>query len=916
MLQNMSSRILHEGYIVTQPDSEPKLELDALIESVHYNENDTATLSSFKQTAVPGEKLLFKMYHNYPHACSSKTLQLLKESASQMSCKVNLTYNDVEDILRAEVKHQLRQVLDEDCEVVSKIVKILSKRLALSALVALLPFGGLCSPWANKIITKQIGKAVNEIMDNFLDWMLKCERLTLRLVDKVLDDFFEERGNEVMVSFPSFCNPATALLATRLQESYESFKELVEQNVDFSPPKEEEQSLLMAILSEQFNLIVIIWSLHKVLRVALALPIQPYVVNAAPLSVSLRKPIVEFSTLKLILLCVVFLNINVLFEGDGYFDNLYEALNYFNEDPCNVLPSFNRERLGLVNATCSRVLKDAAEYVGLQYRLQEQYFQASIYKGCFLDDWDSLSVYGDCPLCQYNSLDFVLCEECTENVTRFSSLSSDAALNQSLVTLREVRDLVKDLYVGRCNEDLFEAFFLDTSNQTMYRHKGFELIFLSGWIPQVLLPVFILHAIFETFAVRWPSSVHSSRIEVTNEKFDLNKEDEEYLRDFVRQSHFRSAVCSYILLFCWLTLVLYTQGLELQDASEAVKAYSYSPPPVLNEAFINQDSLQARLQVELEQLRSDDDELTGLFFCWGDIPEILPNIAGPISIMSASSSAVCGITFFGKGVCFGLNTGDYHPSPRPYDLRPPPQTEPGRYPKNAEAFRDIVVGGTYACGLQNSSLVLCYGFNFPGTVSGSSRQELNLEKNPSIPPFAAIRFDSISSGDYHLCGLTLSTHTLLCYGYFVPAVSTWRLSVDAIVNVRVAVSTYNAMCILDESYNVRCWNYATPGGSGKLMLSLTTSGRFQSNVEEVVLEASSNRFCVRRAEDIACWHEGLASGPDHQRKSKAVNGFIYDKTDNTFNYLFKDGTMTKAPVRAPLVSKVVSTGKTHCGIFY
>ena len=768
-----------------------------------------------------------------------------------------------------------------------------------------------------KRVEEKIEDTIDEVLRKFKGWIMQCEGRVMERLPEVLDCFFDNHGEEVFASYATFCNPATALLATRLQEAYDSFKELVEENLDFSPTETEQQSLLMAILSEQFNLIVMIWSLHKVLRVVLALPVQPYKMYNSPLSVALRKPIVQISTLKLVLICLVCLNFEVLFEGSEYFDTLSQAVSYFNSDPCNVLPSFNRERANLVNATCYEVMGDAEVYTRLQYKIQEQYFQASLYKGCFLDDWDSFSVYGDCPLCQYNNKDFVLCNNCTHNATTVTSINVTADLEPSLVTLREASNLMRSLFKGRCTPEVFDTFFLDTSNKTRYRHTGFELLFLTGWLPQVFLPIFLLKVIFETFAMRWPSSIHSSTVELTNEDFEINKQDEDFLREFIRQRHVLPHVCSILQLFALLVLIIYTQGLALEDPAEAISAYSYLPPLTIDKSAVTEDKMEQRLNEELARLRTEESEVAGMMFCYGVVPEIVPPVSGPIKAIEASSSAICALTYFGQSICFGEVTRLYHRSSRPLDLRPPPQTLPSLYPRGAGAFKALAVGATFTCGLlESSSLALCYGFNVPGSVSASSRDELNLERSGSLSPFRDIEFEAISSGDRHFCGLTMPGRMLLCYGYWAQGNNLRPASVEAHGNVTAVASTMNAMCIIDSSYTIRCWNYANQGGAGKVMLDLPTSTMFSSNYTVAHIDASHDRFCVYAATDVSCWHESLSQAPAHEAFSKTMNGFIFDAPQGKYIYLFKDGSMTDAPVRAPPISRVVSTGRTHCGIFY
>ena len=152
----------------------------------------------------------------------------LKRVRPRCRAKANLTFNDVKDLIRAEVELQLRVLLPENCQVLQEIEDVMRNNLDLTMVaIALDPFG--CMPWTQAAVEKGIEDIAEDIVNGFKGWILECEGRVLERLPRVLECFFDREGNDVFVSFPTFCNPATALLATRLKEAYDSFKELVEE---------------------------------------------------------------------------------------------------------------------------------------------------------------------------------------------------------------------------------------------------------------------------------------------------------------------------------------------------------------------------------------------------------------------------------------------------------------------------------------------------------------------------------------------------------------------------------------------------------------------------------------------------------------------------------------------------------------
>lgn len=124
------------------------------------------------------------------------------------------------------------------------------------------------------------------------------------------------------------------------------------------------------------------------------------------------------------------------------------------------------------------------------------------------------------------------------------------------------------------------------------------------------------------------------------------------------------------------------------------------------------------------------------------------------SSISAGSTATCGITTTDAGYCWGWNssgqlaTGNFvnHNVPVPM--------------LGGLQFKEISTGFPAACGVTTTGAAYCWGTNTNGGLGQGPTP--NSSQTP-LPVSGGLTFDSVSTGQYHACGVT-TTGAAWCWG--------------------------------------------------------------------------------------------------------------------------------------------------------
>ncbi len=194
-----------------------------------------------------------------------------------------------------------------------------------------------------------------------------------------------------------------------------------------------------------------------------------------------------------------------------------------------------------------------------------------------------------------------------------------------------------------------------------------------------------------------------------------------------------------------------------------------------------------------------------------------------------------------------------------------------------ERFDSISVGGEHACGLTIGRLAYCWGSDALGQLGDDRRDN----STTPIPVIAGRTFSSISAGGDHTCGL--SNNQAFCWGRNdLGQLGSGTIGGHSAVPVAVtggqsflAISAGgNHTCALTASGHVMCWGsnsnaQAQGGGSPSLPVSAPTS--IGSGTFSTV-SAGGNHTCALTAGGaVSCW------GGNHW--AQAGNGVISDFAD-------------------------------------
>ena len=163
---------------------------------------------------------------------------------------------------------------------------------------------------------------------------------------------------------------------------------------------------------------------------------------------------------------------------------------------------------------------------------------------------------------------------------------------------------------------------------------------------------------------------------------------------------------------------------------------------------------------------------TGRIFCWGDNehgklgagdttdhrrPVPVRTTARFVGVSVGASGGTCGVTTTGSALCWGVLDGQLG-----LRMAEEPQADPiAPIGVPAERYRSVTVGNSFACALQESADVRCWGNDDAGELgSGQSNREL-AQRLVTLPN--GEQATQVSSGFKSACAVTTSQR-VACWG--------------------------------------------------------------------------------------------------------------------------------------------------------
>lgn len=211
----------------------------------------------------------------------------------------------------------------------------------------------------------------------------------------------------------------------------------------------------------------------------------------------------------------------------------------------------------------------------------------------------------------------------------------------------------------------------------------------------------------------------------------------------------------------------------------------------------------------------------------------------------------CGLTSAGKAYCWGKNTfgqlGDntFNSNYTPVAVQ------------TALTFIQIEVGEDHSCGLTTDHLMYCWGSNNQGQF-GAPTAGLPLGITDKTP---VLKFESIaSSGEDHMCGITLDKKTYCWGGYVDPKNPLPDQTIPPtqvhpqLQFTQVAVSGRHA-CGITSEQELYCWGNNDQGqlGNGTLQSS-STAVKVAGNLKFEAVQVDSSYSCALSTNHQAyCW---------------------------------------------------------------
>jgi len=228
---------------------------------------------------------------------------------------------------------------------------------------------------------------------------------------------------------------------------------------------------------------------------------------------------------------------------------------------------------------------------------------------------------------------------------------------------------------------------------------------------------------------------------------------------------------------------------------------------------------------------------------------------------------------------------------------------------DTSAYLSVSTGRYFTCGIRaNDSRILCWGYGNLGYL-GDGDNTLHYVSIPNLTQDTS-PYESISTGNYHVCGVRSNDSRVLCWGSGqygqlgdgntgVHNVSTPNLIVDTCSYSFVNVGDYFTCGIRKYDSRVLCWGYGGSGrlGDGNLIASVGIPNLTLDTNAYSSINIRGDNTCGIRANDsrVLCWGSG--------QYGELGNG------TNNINLAIPTLTQDTSPYES------ISTGNYHtCGI--
>ncbi len=259
----------------------------------------------------------------------------------------------------------------------------------------------------------------------------------------------------------------------------------------------------------------------------------------------------------------------------------------------------------------------------------------------------------------------------------------------------------------------------------------------------------------------------------------------------------------------------------------------------------------------------------GAAYCWGDNqfgqlgsgntddswrPVAVSGGFSFVEIDAGSGNHTCALTSSGSAYCWGagggLGTAGVLESHVPVAV------------SRGINFASLSVGGNHTCGLTPDGSAYCWGDNSAGQLGvGQSGNRIDTP----IAVSGGLKFATITTGDGHTCGVTLSG-SLYCWGHNAfaqsgtgPSFESSYVPAPVVTNLKFSVVAAGPThtCALDVGGNAYCWGF---NQGGQLGIGIITTDLF-ATPQRVIGGLTFDRLSVRGSHTCArstaggwyCW---------------------------------------------------------------
>ncbi len=143
------------------------------------------------------------------------------------------------------------------------------------------------------------------------------------------------------------------------------------------------------------------------------------------------------------------------------------------------------------------------------------------------------------------------------------------------------------------------------------------------------------------------------------------------------------------------------------------------------------------------------------------------NLSDPktLSFVSAGFTHSCGITTEGKVFCWGDNESGTLGNNSTENQSIVPVEVDTFMIEGSKEFISVSTGWRHTCGVSNDKIAYCWGGDYSGALgNGESEQDKSIPSKVDTSTIVGDKtFTSISTGWYHICGVT-SDHVIYCWG--------------------------------------------------------------------------------------------------------------------------------------------------------